>query len=182
MRLTLIKPLPWLAAATWRYQVRRSFQCQQTLILLQVLPSIQSFLMMLHFGVPTTHPNMFFNISAASTIGKMSFISCKAEIFRGVVRLQSQPVIINNFIVDNCIIDSLAGYGVLTVDVNTSRVDNITIKNSTIYKAEKIIVSKNNSTSVLRSKTVQSMKQHLVAVEAIMLTIILLLPIMLLTE
>ncbi len=89
-----------------------------------------------------------FNINAASTIGKMSFISCKAEIFRGVVRLQSQPVIINNFIVDNCIIDSLAGYGVLTVDVNTSRVDNITIKNSTIYKAEKIIVSKNNSTSV----------------------------------
>ena len=89
-----------------------------------------------------------FNINAACTIGKMSFIGCKAEIFRGMVRLQSQPVILNNLWIDNCILDSLAGYGVLTVDVATSRADNITIRNSTIYKAEKIIVSKNNSTSV----------------------------------
>lgn len=89
-----------------------------------------------------------FNINAACTIGKMSFIGCKAEIFRGMVRLQSQPVMLNNLLIDNCILDSLAGYGVLTVDVATSKADNITIKNSTIYKAEKIIVSKNNSTSV----------------------------------
>ncbi|MEO6732937.1 MAG: DUF4957 domain-containing protein [Ferruginibacter sp.] len=89
-----------------------------------------------------------FNINTACTIGKMSFVSCNAEIFRGMVRLQAQPVIISNFVIDNCILDSLAGYGVLTVDIATSKVDNITIKNSTIYKAEKIIVSKNNSTSV----------------------------------
>ncbi len=89
-----------------------------------------------------------FNINTACTIGKLSFLSCKAEIFRGMIRLQSQPVIVNNLLVDNCIIDSLAGYGLLTVDVATSKVDNITIKNSTIYKAEKIIVSKNNSTAV----------------------------------
>ncbi|MBC7948799.1 MAG: DUF5123 domain-containing protein [Chitinophagaceae bacterium] len=89
-----------------------------------------------------------FNISQACTIGKMNFLSCKAEIFRGVVRTQSQPVIINNFLVDNCILDSLAGYGVLTVDVITSRAENITIRNSTIYKAEKIITSRSNSLSV----------------------------------
>ncbi|MCW3091705.1 MAG: hypothetical protein JWP81_2774 [Ferruginibacter sp.] len=89
-----------------------------------------------------------FNISAACTIGKMSFIGCRAEIFRGMIRLQSQPVIVNNLWIDNCVLDSLAGYGVITVDVATSKVDNITIRNSTIYKAEKIIVSKNNSTSV----------------------------------
>jgi hypothetical protein len=89
-----------------------------------------------------------FNINVACTIGKMSFQSCKAEIFRGMVRTQSQPALINNFMVDNCVLDSLAGYGVLTVDVATSKVDNISIRNSTIYKAEKIITSRNNSTSV----------------------------------
>jgi hypothetical protein len=90
-----------------------------------------------------------FNINVACTINQMSFIGCKGEIFRGLVRTQAQPAIINNFLVDNCILDSLSNYGVLTVDVNTSKADNIIIRNSTIYKAEKIIVSKNNSTSVL---------------------------------
>lgn len=89
-----------------------------------------------------------FNINTACTIGKLSFTGCKAEIFRGMVRFQSQPVICNNFVIDNCILDSLSGYGVLTVDVATSRADNISITNSTIYKAENIIVSKNNSISV----------------------------------
>jgi hypothetical protein len=89
-----------------------------------------------------------FNINTACTINKMSFIGCTAEIFRGMVRLQSQPAIINNFLVENSILDSLQGYGVLTVDVATAKADNITIKNSTIYKAQTIITSKNNSTSV----------------------------------
>lgn len=89
-----------------------------------------------------------FNINTACTIGKMAFIGCTAEIFRGVVRLQSQPAIINNFVVENSIIDSLGGYGVLTVDVATAKADKITISNSTIYKAQSIIVSRNNSTSV----------------------------------
>lgn len=89
-----------------------------------------------------------FNINTACTIGKMSFIGCRAEIFRGMIRLQSQPAIINNLFIDNCIIDSLAGYGLITVDINTAKADNITIRNSTIYKAQLIIVSKNNSNSV----------------------------------
>jgi hypothetical protein len=90
-----------------------------------------------------------FNINTACTIGKMNFISCKAEIFRGMVRLQSQPAIINNFLVDNCIIDSISNYGVINVDVATAKADNIIFRNSTIYKAEKVITSRNNSTSVL---------------------------------
>jgi len=90
-----------------------------------------------------------FNINVACTIGKLNFISCKAEIFRGLVRTQSQPAMINNFLIDNCILDSLAGYGIHTVDVVTAKTDNIIIRNTTIYKAEKIITSRNNSTSVL---------------------------------
>lgn len=89
-----------------------------------------------------------FNINQACTIGKISFLSCRAEFFRGVVRTQSQPAMIGSFLVDNCIIDSVAGYGVLTIDVATSKADVITITNSTIYKAEKIVTSRNNSVSV----------------------------------
>lgn len=90
-----------------------------------------------------------FNINTACTIGKMSFLSCRAEFFRGVLRTQSQPAIINTFLVDNCIIDSVSNYGVISVDVATSKADNIIIRNSTIYKAEKVVTSRNNSTSVL---------------------------------
>lgn len=90
-----------------------------------------------------------FNINTACTIGKVKFESCTAEIFRGVFRTQSQPAIINDFIVDKCILDSLSGYGVITVDVATSKVNNISITNSTIYKAEKIVTSKNSSNSLI---------------------------------
>ena len=47
----------------------------------------------------------------------------------------------NNYVVDNCVIDSIAGYGIITVDNTTVKADNISITNSTIYKAEKFITS-----------------------------------------
>jgi hypothetical protein len=90
-----------------------------------------------------------FNINVACTIGKIRFENCVAEIFRGVVRTQSQPAIIGAFEVNNCIVDSIAGYGLLTVDVVTSRADVIKVTNSTFYKMEKVISSRNNSVSVL---------------------------------
>ena len=90
-----------------------------------------------------------FNINQACSIGTLKFESCVAEIMRGLVRTQSKPALITNFIVNNCIIDSIAGYGVITVDVASSKVDNIKITNSTIYKAEKIVTSRNNSNSLI---------------------------------
>lgn len=90
-----------------------------------------------------------FNISRACNIGKLRFENCEAEMFRGVVRTQSQPVIINTFEMNNCIVDSIRDYGVLAVDVATSRADVIKITNSTIYNAQKVIISRNNSISVL---------------------------------
>lgn len=90
-----------------------------------------------------------FNINTACNIGKLSFDACRIEIMRGVLRTQSQPAIIGTYKINNCIIDSIAGYGIVTVDVASSKVDNIIIQNSTIYKAEKIITSKNNSSSLV---------------------------------
>jgi hypothetical protein len=90
-----------------------------------------------------------FNINTACTIGKIRFESCLAEIFRGVLRTQASPAMIGSFEVEKCIMDSLSGYGVITVDVASSKADKIILRNSTFYKAEKIITSRNNSTTVI---------------------------------
>ncbi|MFC6998924.1 DUF5123 domain-containing protein [Rufibacter roseus] len=90
-----------------------------------------------------------FNINNASAIDTVSFDNVRASKFRGIVRLQSQPTTINNFRVNNSVIDSIGSYGVINIDVASSKVEKISIRNSTIYKAEKFVVSRNNSTSVL---------------------------------
>ena len=82
-----------------------------------------------------------FNTTNGATVGSMKFLNSRIEIFRGIVRLQSGATTVNNFIVDNCILDSLSNYGVLTVDNISCKTDNISITNSTIYKAEKVITS-----------------------------------------
>ena len=90
-----------------------------------------------------------FNINTACNIGKIRFENCLAEIFRGVLRTQSQPVIIGKIEMNNCTVDSVKDYGVINIDVATSRADYITVTNSTVYNTQKFIVSRNNSIAVL---------------------------------
>lgn len=90
-----------------------------------------------------------FNINTTCNIGKIKFENCTASIFRGVLRAQSKPVLIGSLEMNNCVVDSISNYGVFNIDVATSKADNIRITNSTIYRAEKIITSRNNSVSVL---------------------------------
>jgi len=90
-----------------------------------------------------------FNINQASAIETLSFDNVRASMFRGLVRLQAQPTIITRFSLNNSVVDSIGSYGIINVDVATSMVENISLTNSTIYKAEKVIVSRNNSSSVL---------------------------------
>ncbi|MET0393322.1 MAG: DUF5123 domain-containing protein [Chitinophagaceae bacterium] len=90
-----------------------------------------------------------FNISNACTITRIGFESCRIEKMRGVVRLQTAVINVTNFVVNNCIIDSISNYGVINVDNVNCAVANISIKNSTIYKTEKVVTSKQNSTSVV---------------------------------
>ncbi|WP_165958032.1 DUF5123 domain-containing protein [Segetibacter sp. 3557_3] len=89
-----------------------------------------------------------FNTTNSAAVGRISFENCKVEIFRGMIRLQSGTTTITDFVVNNSILDSLSNYGVITVDNVTCKAENISITNSTIYKAEVIIVSRSNSTSV----------------------------------
>lgn len=90
-----------------------------------------------------------FNIDNASTVGTIKFESSHAEIFRGIARIKTGGITINNFIITNSIIDSLSNYGVLTVDNAGATVNNILFRNSTFYKIERPIVSKSGASSII---------------------------------
>lgn len=94
------------------------------------------------------------NASNVATIGKILFENCHMEIFRGVVRLQTSAgggTQVGDFVVNNCVVDSISNYGVVNVDNVACAVQNITIQNSTLYKLEKVVTSKQNSNSVVLS-------------------------------
>lgn len=90
-----------------------------------------------------------FNTTNGAMVGKIGFENCKMEIFRGIARIQKGNTTVSNFSVNNCIIDSISNYGVITVDNASCTAQHISITNSTIYKTEKIVTStKANSLSV----------------------------------
>jgi hypothetical protein len=96
-----------------------------------------------------------FNISALCTINTLSFDNCHIENLRGVCRIQTSGTLISNYSINNCIIDSVSNYGVLTVDNAGAKVDNVSLTNSTIYKTERVIISSKptqGATSVLIDK------------------------------
>ncbi|WP_291913914.1 DUF5123 domain-containing protein [Chitinophaga sp. CB10] len=82
------------------------------------------------------------NINKAGSIGKVNFESCNLEMFRGVVRVQTADAAgtaINTIGFNNCVIDSIADYGVVNGNAQ-SALSNIRITNSTLYKMQKVIV------------------------------------------
>lgn len=90
------------------------------------------------------------NVSNAATVGKVVFNACEIRSFRGVVRIKaSSPVLISDFTYNNSVIDSVNGYGVLNIDNTAAKVENVKILNSTISRAQNILVSKSPSNSVL---------------------------------
>jgi hypothetical protein len=90
-----------------------------------------------------------FNIGNACEVGKICFESCKAEAFRGIVRLQSAVIKVGTVSINKCIVDSIGSYGVINVDNTKCMIENMVVTNSTIYNAQKFLVSKSASNSVI---------------------------------
>jgi hypothetical protein len=88
-----------------------------------------------------------FNPTNGATVGKLSFESCRIEAFRGLVRLRGTTTV-SEFLVDNSVLSDIRGYGVLTVDDANSKVNDIIIKNSSVYNAEKLVTSRSGANSV----------------------------------
>ena len=90
-----------------------------------------------------------FNTTNSATVGNLKFLNSTLELFRGIVRLQSGTTSVDNFIIENCIVDSVSGYGVLTAGNASCKVNNILFTNSTFYKNEKLITSSSPATSII---------------------------------
>ena len=91
-----------------------------------------------------------FNTTNSANVGKIKFDNCRIQYFRGVTRLQSGTTTVSNYEVNNCLVDSISGYGVITVDNATCKAEKIIIRNSTITRVVSVVTgSKNVPNSVL---------------------------------
>lgn len=105
-----------------------------------------------------------FNLSVAGAeIGKIHFINSDIRYKRGVCRVKTGAKI-GEFVVDNCIVDSIGGYGIINMDNGDAAINDIVIKNSTFSHCEKLLVctkptsKKINMLSVEFSTFVYNMK------------------------
>jgi len=89
------------------------------------------------------------NISKTATLNEFSIDNCYVTNFRGVFRQKDNPSVVNNFIINNSLLDSINNYGVATCDKDTARLHNIKLTNSTINRTIYFLVSRSNTESIL---------------------------------
>lgn len=85
-------------------------------------------------------------------VRELNFENCEIGTFRGIIRIRG-TVEIDNYIINNSVVDSIGGYGIITTDTDpgdpmTARVNNIVLSNSTFNKIDTGIQSRNNSQSL----------------------------------
>lgn len=80
-----------------------------------------------------------FNFGAAGAkIGSIKIENCQVKYKRGICRTK-EAVVIDTLSINNCIVDSIAGYGILTADHASTQVKNVFMSNSTFSNCEKIL-------------------------------------------
>jgi hypothetical protein len=84
-----------------------------------------------------------------TNVNEVSFEGCHLVNMRGVFRIKADGITVNNFIVNNSLVDSIGSYGVMTVDKSKAKVNNIALTNSTFNKTQYFLVSRNDSESLL---------------------------------
>ncbi|MBO4607918.1 MAG: hypothetical protein J5682_08475 [Prevotella sp.] len=88
-----------------------------------------------HYGA-----TYIFNMNqSGGNIGTVKFTNCSIKYKRGICRIQTAATI-QNVIIDNCIIDSISGYGITNADNGKADIQNVKITNTTVSNAEKICV------------------------------------------
>ena len=88
-----------------------------------------------HYGA-----TYIFNLNqSGGNIGTIKFQDCSIKYKRGICRIQTTATI-ENVIIDNCVIDSISGYGLTNADNAKADIQNVKITNTTVSNAEKICV------------------------------------------
>ncbi|MDR2840641.1 MAG: DUF5123 domain-containing protein [Paludibacter sp.] len=78
--------------------------------------------------------------TAATLVDSIIIRNCDVRYKRGFCRAQS-AITVNNIVIDNCVIDSMGGYGITNADHAQAYLNNIVVKNSTIAHCEKVFVA-----------------------------------------
>lgn len=81
-----------------------------------------------------------FNINQVGMIGTVKFENVRGHRLRGFFRLQTggAGTQVENFIMNNCVVDSLRDFSLVNTN-NSNTVANISVTNTTIYHARKVI-------------------------------------------
>ncbi|WP_315817300.1 DUF5123 domain-containing protein [Paraflavitalea speifideaquila] len=91
-------------------------------------------------GAANSYANHYLvNATNVANVGKINIENCQVEMLRGILRIRNGSTI-GDINISDCIIDSISGYSVVALE-NATTAQNIAIRRSTIYKAEKIIAS-----------------------------------------
>lgn len=90
------------------------------------------------------------------SVSEISFENCIINTMRGIMRIRNNNVVIDNYKIINCLVDSIGGYGILTADTDpngppstTAHVNNIVLQNSTFNHIQAGITSRNSSQTIL---------------------------------
>ncbi|MFI1772021.1 DUF4957 domain-containing protein [Thalassobellus citreus] len=89
------------------------------------------------------------NASNPGTLNELSFDNCYITNFRGVGRIKTDGVTLNNYIINNSIVDSIGSYGVFTQDKSGSFLNNIKLTKSTFNHTIYFLASRNDSESLI---------------------------------
>lgn len=76
---------------------------------------------------------------AGASIDSIVITNCIIKYKRGVMRMKNSTTV-NRFIMDNCVLDSIGGYGIANADNAGAVVKNIRMTNTTVSNAEKTFV------------------------------------------
>jgi hypothetical protein len=91
------------------------------------------------------------NETAALTVGHLKFENCQIRKLRGIIRFRGpKPGSIVRYSIINCMVDSIGGYGLFTMDTNGGiAVGDIVLKNSTFSKCDYFMQTYTQSTSLV---------------------------------
>jgi len=97
-----------------------------------------------------------FNLSGAnSDIKSIKFSDCSIKYKRGILRCKDAATV-EQFSIDNCIIDSIGGYGIVTADFATAKITNITITNSTLSSCQSFLGGTKQAASPINSIVIEN--------------------------
>ncbi|MGQ1889178.1 DUF5123 domain-containing protein [Thermophagus sp. OGC60D27] len=96
-----------------------------------------------------------FNFGKSGHVDSLLFNNCEIRYKRGVIRVKTAATI-GTLIMNNCLVDSIGGYGVINLDNGNAGADNIILTNSTFTHVEGYIVRASKTNLQPLSLTVEN--------------------------